>query len=97
MHFIEVSPCPTVISKMGIRFGPQQRRPAHLANHARHLARLQLVQRPRIQPVLIPKRQMQQQVLDRRNPLFCQHFGDGRADAFHKLDGSFKREHCKRS
>ena len=83
--------------KNGHSFGPQQHSAANLANHARHFARFQLVQRSRIQPVLVPERQVQQQVLNRRNPLFCQHFGDGGANAFHKLDGSFKREHCKRS
>ena len=61
----------------------QESRAAHLGNHAGRLARLQLVQRARILPVLIAKGQVVEQILGGLNALGGEHLRHARAHALH--------------
>ena len=63
----------------------KQPRRAHFGDHAGHLSGAQLADAPRIQPVFIAKRQVVQQVLDRRDALLQQHLGNARPNALHIL------------
>ena len=63
----------------------KQSRRAHLGDHARHLSGAQLADAPRIQPVFIAKRQVVEQVFDRRDALLQQHLGNARPNALHIL------------
>ena len=68
--------------------GAEQAKGAHLGNNAGHLARAQLVNPARIQPVFVAEGQVVQQVLDRRDPLFQQDLGNLRPDALDVLNVS---------
>ena len=71
----------------------QQYRPAHLADHRRHRPRLQRAHRHRIQPVLIPKWQMIQQVLHGLDAAFGQLNRNTLPHAPHKLHRCRKFQH----
>ncbi len=64
----------------------KQAKRANFGDNAGHLARAQLVDAARIQPVFVAKRQVIQQVFDRRDPLLQQDLGDLRANALHILN-----------
>ena len=93
MHFTVLSPCPTVISKIGMLARPQQHRSRAPRRSRGHRSRLQAADRQRIQPVLIPKRQVIQQVLDGLDAALRQRLGDALAHALHILDRSRKFQH----
>src|SRR5262249_44453218 len=59
---------------------------AHLGDHGSHLARAQLADAARIQPVFIAERQVVEQVFDGGDALLLQPFGDAWADSFHEFD-----------
>ena len=93
MHFSVLRPSPTVISKMGMR---RVRNSPDVRTSAITLAispgRSSLIP-ARIQPVFIAKRQVVQQVLDRRDALLQQHRRVARSDALHILDVGGKIKH----
>ncbi len=71
----------------------KQPRIPHFPHHRRHLARPQLGNPPRVQPVFIPKRQIMQQVADRVNPLRGQNLPYTRTNALHILHGGGEFKH----
>ncbi len=93
MHFIVERFWPTVISKIGIERVRSSVDPRTSADHAGHFARLQFAEGARIQPVLVPERQMIEQVFDGRDALLGQSLSDLRTNALHKLNMSIKLNH----
>ena len=72
---------------------PQQCRPAHLGDHARHLARLQLVQAARILPVFVAKGKVVEQVFGGLDVLGGKHLRHARPHAAHIHHLGFKSGH----
>ncbi len=93
MHFSVSRPWPTVISNSGMRARAEKAEGADFGDDAGHLARAQLADATRIQPVFIAKRQVVEQVLDRANAFVQQDLGKAWANAFHILHAGRKVEH----
>jgi hypothetical protein len=68
---------------------------AHFGDHRGHFAGAQFGDRPRVQPVLVAKGQVMEQVVNRPNALGGKDLGEARADAFHELhwSGGFQHVH----
>ena len=79
--------------KDGHAAGAKQAEGAHLGDDAGHLARAQLADAARVQPVFIAKRQVVEQVFNGGDALVQQHLGKVRPNAFDVLDVGGELEH----
>ena len=93
MHFSVSRPCPTVISKSGMRRVRNRAEGADLGDDAGHLADAQLADAAWVQTVFVAEGQVVEQVLDRADALLQQNFGEPGADAFDVLDVGSEIEH----
>ena len=81
--------------KDGHAAGTEQARGPHFGNYGGHFAGTQFSYAPGIQPILVAKREVVQQVVESLNVLGRQHLGELWADAFDILNGGARLQHLK--
>ncbi len=81
--------------KNGHAAGAEKTRSPHFRNHSSHFTCAQFSNAPRVQPVLITKWQVVQQVVEGLDSLACEQFSQLRSHPLHVFNGRAQLQHLK--